>query len=71
VGHAIRIFIKERYGQDLAEYCLLIALIMLAGAGILLHLSGGMQNLWSVANNSIAAGGTTGGGNATASTPNR
>jgi Flp pilus assembly pilin Flp len=64
--------LKDRQGQDLAEYCLLIALVMLIGAGILYHVSGGMQNLWSVANSSIAAGGSagSGSGSATASTPN-
>ncbi len=45
-------------GQDLAEYCLLTALIALLGLGILIHLSGGMQAIWSGANNSLVAGNT-------------
>ena len=46
----------EDRGQDLAEYCLLTALIALVAAGILVHLSGGMQALWSGANTSLTAG---------------
>ncbi len=47
---------SEDRGQDLAEYCLLTALIALIGLGILVHLSGGMQALWGGANMSLTAG---------------
>ena len=56
----LRRFLKalhsEDRGQDLAEYCLLTALIALIGLGILVHLSGGMQALWGGANMSLTAG---------------
>ena len=70
MGRAIRNFFGEQQGQDLAEYCMLLALVLLIGAGILYRVSGGMQNLWTTANSSIAAGASSGGaGNASASTP--
>jgi Flp pilus assembly pilin Flp len=47
---------SEDRGQDLAEYCLLTALVALVAAGILVHLSGGMQALWGGANTSLTAG---------------
>jgi Flp pilus assembly pilin Flp len=43
-------------GQDLAEYCLLTALIALIGLGILYRVSGGMQNLWTTANTTLVQG---------------
>jgi Flp pilus assembly pilin Flp len=51
-------------GQDLAEYCLLTALVALIAAGILIHLSGGMQAVWGGANASLTAG-----SNAVSATP--
>jgi Flp pilus assembly pilin Flp len=61
-------------GQDLAEYCLLTALVALIAVAILIHLSGGMQALWSGANASLVAGnsatsGTTSGADAATSAP--
>lgn len=47
---------SEDRGQDLAEYCLLTALVALVAAGILIHLSGGMQALWGGANASLTTG---------------
>ena len=63
-------------GQDLAEYCLLTALVALIGAGMLIHLSGGMQAVWAGANNSLvygtpAASGSSSGSAATISRPAR
>jgi Flp pilus assembly pilin Flp len=46
----------EDRGQDLAEYCLITALVALVAVGILIHLSGGMQALWSDANASLTTG---------------
>ena len=65
---------REETGQDLAEYCLLTALVALIGLGIFVHLSGGMQSLWGGANTSLTAGnmaisGTTGAGSAATSAP--
>ena len=55
VGKAFRI---EDRGQDLAEYCLLTALIALVAVGVFVHFSGGMQALWGSANATLVAGNT-------------
>jgi len=47
---------SEEQGQDLAEYCLLTALVALVGLGIFVHISGGMQALWGGANTSLTRG---------------
>jgi Flp pilus assembly pilin Flp len=62
----------EDHGQDLAEYCLITALIALVAAGILFHMSGGMQGLWNSATTSLASGNATtnsAASNAVSSTP--
>jgi Flp pilus assembly pilin Flp len=43
-------------GQDVAEYCLITALIALVGLGIFIHISGGLQTVWQSAGSSLAAG---------------
>ncbi len=68
--HLLRALHSEDRGQDLAEYCLLTALVALVGMAIFIHLSGGLQALWTDANVSLTAGNaaisaTTGSGNAT------
>jgi Flp pilus assembly pilin Flp len=56
----LRSFLKalhsEDRGQDLAEYCLLTALVALVALGIFVHLAGGMQAVWGSANASLTAG---------------
>ena len=56
----LRVFLKAfnvgDRGQDLAEYCLLTALVALIAAGIMIHVSGGVQAVWGGANTSLAAG---------------
>jgi Flp pilus assembly pilin Flp len=47
---------SEDRGQDLAEYCLLTALVALVALGIIVHMSGGMQAVWNGANTSLTAG---------------
>jgi len=54
--HLLRALHSEDRGQDLAEYCLLTALVALVGMVIFVHLSGGMQALWGDANTSLTAG---------------
>ena len=54
--HLLRALHSEDRGQDLAEYCLLTALVALVGMVIFVHLSGGMQALWTDANISLTAG---------------
>jgi Flp pilus assembly pilin Flp len=46
----------ENSGQDLAEYCLLTALLALVAAGIFVQSSGGIQAIWGTANTSLIAG---------------
>jgi Flp pilus assembly pilin Flp len=50
-------FKSEESGQDLAEYCLLTALLTLIAAGIFVQASGGIQAIWNGANLSLTAGG--------------
>jgi Flp pilus assembly pilin Flp len=49
-------FRNEESGQDLAEYCLLTALLTLIAAGIFIQASGGIQAIWNGANVSLTAG---------------
>jgi Flp pilus assembly pilin Flp len=51
---------KKDRGQDVAEYCLLTALIALIGLGIFWHVSGGLQGMWNSMNASLASGNNTG-----------
>jgi Flp pilus assembly pilin Flp len=60
---------SEDRGQDLAEYCLLTALVALIVLGIIVHLSGGMQAVWGGANTSLTAGNAAISGTPAADTP--
>ena len=55
----LRCFRREESGQDLAEYCLLTALLTLVAAAIFVYASGGVQAIWSGATVSRTAGGAT------------
>jgi Flp pilus assembly pilin Flp len=46
----IRAWSIEERGQDLAEYCLLTALVALVALGIVIHFAGGFQAIWNSAN---------------------
>ena len=65
--HRLRALFKNDRGQDLAEYCLILALICLVALGILFQISGGVKGIWASANNMTAAGNTAAAG--AASTP--
>ena len=52
-------------GQDLAEYCLITALIALIALGIFWHVTGGLQGMWTSMNASMPAG------NGAGTTPSR
>ena len=52
----LRRFRGEEGGQDLAEYCLLTALLTLIAASIFVYASGGVQAIWAGANTSLTAG---------------
>lgn len=60
---AIIAFFRSEDGQDLADYCLLTAVLALLAAAILFRISGGLDNLWTVANHTLHSG------NAAASPP--
>jgi Flp pilus assembly pilin Flp len=64
LARAIGRFLRREEAQDLAEYCLIAALVALVAAVILVRVSGGLQNLWTVANSSVAAGSTAAGNGA-------
>lgn len=51
----VNVFRRNDLGQDLAEYCLITAIIALVGLGIFYELSGGFQNLWGTANSAVVA----------------
>ena len=55
----LKSFVGEELGQDLADYCLLTALVALLAVGVLIKVSGGVQNLWTVANTNLANGNST------------
>jgi Flp pilus assembly pilin Flp len=59
LGAFLRKLRFEESGQDLAEYCLLTALLTLAAAAILVQASGGIQAIWGTANSSLVAGNTS------------
>ena len=44
----------EEVGQDLSEYCLILALVILVAVGILVKVSGGAQSLWTSANSTLS-----------------
>ena len=52
---SIRQFFRENGGQDLAEYCLLMALIGLVALGIFIKCSGGVQAIWGATNTTLAS----------------
>jgi Flp pilus assembly pilin Flp len=57
--YKIQRWFREEVGQDLAEYCMLLALIVLIAAGVFLKLSGGVQSLWTTANTTLGGSGTS------------
>jgi len=65
---AIRAFFRRTDGQDLAEYCLLLAFIGLVALGFVVNSMGGIQGIWNSANTSLATASTTASGDAGSST---
>jgi Flp pilus assembly pilin Flp len=49
-------FLHDARGQDLIEYALLIAFVVLASAAIFLQSSASINTIWSVTNSSLSAG---------------
>ena len=57
-GTGNRNFLRNELAQDLAEYCLLTALVALIALGIFWRMSGGIENLWGNTNTALANGNT-------------
>jgi Flp pilus assembly pilin Flp len=53
-------FWHDEQGADLAEFCLITALITLVALGIFYHISGGVHDLWSTANTTLVNGSSSG-----------
>jgi len=53
-------FWHDEQGADLAEFCLITALIALVALGIFYHISGGVHDLWSTANTTLVNGSSQG-----------
>jgi Flp pilus assembly pilin Flp len=53
------IFRRGDDAQDLADYCMLTALIALIALGIFCHVSGGIQGMWSSTSSTLAAANAT------------
>ena len=56
---ALSVFIRREEGQDLADYCLLTALVALMAGAILFHVSGGLSSIWSIGNQHLNSAGST------------
>jgi Flp pilus assembly pilin Flp len=56
VLRAIYSFLKRDLAQDLAEYCLITALIVIIALGVIWHVSGGIQGMWDTANTTLVNG---------------
>ena len=54
---------REDRGQDLAEYSLLLAFVLLIVLGIVIQVNGGIGGIWAAANNVMATANTATGGN--------
>jgi Flp pilus assembly pilin Flp len=57
----MKVFRRSERGQDLAEYCLMTAIIALIGLGMFYRLSGGVQGLWGTANSAIVVANSSAG----------
>jgi Flp pilus assembly pilin Flp len=51
----LRDFRRGDEAQDLVEYSLLLAFVVLAGAAAFLGISGSINSLWTIANSRLAA----------------
>jgi Flp pilus assembly pilin Flp len=54
-GVISRFICEEERGQDVAEYCLITAFVVLVCLAILWHVSGGLAGMWTSINNSLTA----------------
>ena len=59
VRDMIQSFWKDQQGQDLTEYALMLAFVVLAAAGLFLVSSKSVVTIWSVSNNIVTAAAQT------------
>jgi Flp pilus assembly pilin Flp len=50
----VHAFFRDEQGQDLIEYTLLMAFIVLASAGIFLNAGKSVKNVWNVGSNQLS-----------------
>lgn len=55
-------WLRRADGQDLAEYCLITALVALIAGAILFRVSGGMQGIWNAAGQTTSSAAASAGG---------
>lgn len=53
----LKFFRKDELGQDLAEYCLMTALLAVVALGIIFHLAGGVDGISGMMSRGVASGG--------------
>jgi Flp pilus assembly pilin Flp len=54
MSHLLRKLVREEDGQDLIEYTLLLAFIVLATAALMTGAGTSVKGVWSVANSKLA-----------------
>ena len=52
----IAAFLKGEQGQDLVEYTLLLAFVMMASAAMYVNAGGSVTGIWTMANSRLDAG---------------
>jgi Flp pilus assembly pilin Flp len=48
-------FVQDEQGQDLIEYTLLLAFVVLASAALFINAGGSIKNVWGVSSNTLAS----------------
>ena len=56
---SFRNFFRDERGQDMVEYALLLAFIVLASAALLFNGSASIHNIWNTTNNNLTKAETT------------
>ena len=54
--HIINEFLKGEPGQDLVEYTLLLAFVMMASAAMYINAGGSVSGIWTTANTQLNSG---------------
>ncbi len=54
INQPVEWFLADEHGQDLVEYSLILAFIVLVGAAAIIGMGDSIQGLWSVVNSRLA-----------------